>query len=80
MNIELTLRFVRQYQKLSGGMKTRTDKALLALLESDFKRPGLDSHRVGGVTGVFETAIESDYRLTYERCSDTFILRNLDVV
>jgi hypothetical protein len=80
MTIELTQRFVRQYQKLPAGLQTKVNQIILTLVESDFRHFGLDSRKVEGAACIFETAFDHQYRLTFERRSDTFILRNLDAI
>jgi hypothetical protein len=78
MRIELSQRFVKQYQKQPATLQLKVDKALLLLLESDFRHPGLRSHRIAGEPGTFEAYVDVQYRLTFERGSEAFILRNLD--
>jgi len=77
MPVELTGRFARQYAHLPKGIQRKVDKAL-KLLDADFRHPGLRSHPVGSVPGVFEAHVDSKYRVTFERHGDTFIMRNVD--
>ena len=77
MPIELTERFVRQYGQLPRPIQRKVDKALL-LLDKDFRYPGLRSHPIEGVTGMFEACVDIKYRMTFERRKDTFIMRNVD--
>ncbi len=77
MPIELTERFVQQYMRLPRAIQRKVDKAL-ALLDADFRHPGLRSHRVESAPGVFEAYVDRRYRMTFERRSDTFVMRNID--
>ena len=77
MPIELTERFVRQYRKLPRTIQQKVDKAL-ALLNADFRHPGRRSHPVENASGIFEAYVDRKYRMTFERRSDTFIMRNVD--
>jgi len=77
MPIHFTERFVRQYERLPKTIQSKVDKALF-LLEFDFRRPGLRSHPLEGVKGVFEAYVDAKYRMTFERRGETFIMRNVD--
>ncbi len=77
MPIELTERFVNQYAQLPGTIQSKVDKAL-ALLDADFRHPGLRSHPVESAPGVFEAHVDRRYRMTFERHGDAFIMRNVD--
>ena len=77
MPIELTERFVRQYARLSQTIRRKVDKALV-LLDTDFRHPGLRSHPVGNVPNIYEAYVDRKYRMTFERCGDTFVIRNVD--
>lgn len=77
MPIELTERFVRQYARLPQTIRRKVDKALV-LLDTDFRHPGLHSHPVERVSHIFEAYVDRKYRMTFERRSDTFVMRNVD--
>ncbi len=77
MPIQLTERFVQQYEKLPHAMQRKVDKAL-RLLDTNFRHPGLHSHPIESTPGIFEVYVDLKYRLTFERHGDTFILRNAD--
>ena len=77
MPIQLTDRFVRQYGQLPATIQQKVDKALM-LLDANFRHPGLRSHPIESAPGVFEAYVDVKYRLTFERRSDTFIIRNVD--
>jgi hypothetical protein len=77
MPIQLTNRFVRQYGQLTAATQHKVDKAL-ALLDADFRHPGLHSHPVESAPGIFEAYVVVKYRMTFERHKDTFLMRNVD--
>ncbi|MCX6003394.1 MAG: hypothetical protein NTX46_03045 [Chloroflexi bacterium] len=77
MPVQLSNRFVRQYGQLPAAIQRKVDKAL-RLLDADFRHPGLRRHPVGSAPGVFEACVDVEYRMTLERRSDTFVMRNVD--
>ncbi|MFC1930186.1 hypothetical protein ACFLW6_04970 [Chloroflexota bacterium] len=77
MLVELTERFVKQYARLPRAIQRKVDKAL-ALLDGDFRHPGLRSHPIESAPGVIEAYVDRKYRMTFERCGDTLIMRNVD--
>ena len=77
MPIRLTQRFARQYGRLPQVVKRKVDKALL-LLDVDFRHPGLRSHPLEGIEGIFEAYVDAKYRVTFERRGNMFVLRNVD--
>ncbi len=77
MPIELTERFIRQYAQLPVTIQRKVDKAL-AFLDADSRHPGLRSHPVDSAPGVFEAYVDKKHRMTFERRSDTFVMRNVD--
>lgn len=77
MPIELTERFVKQYAHLPKVIQLKVDKAL-AILDADFRYPGLRSHPVKSAPGIIEAYVDRKYRMTFERHGDTFVMRNVD--
>ena len=77
MSLQFTERFVRQYERLPEAMQRKVDKAL-RLLNADFRHPGLRSHPVEGMEGVFEAYVDAKYRMTSERYGNVFLMRNVD--
>ena len=77
MPIQLTNRFVRQYGQLPDSTQRKVDKAL-RLLDADFRYPGLRSHPIESAPWVFEAYVDVKYRMSFERHSDTFVMRNVD--
>ena len=77
MPVRFTERFARQYERLPQSVQKKVDKAL-RLLEVDFRHPGLQSHPVQGSEDIFEARVDIKYRMTFERRSDVFVMRNVD--
>lgn len=77
MPIQFTERFVKQYERSPRTIQRKVDKAL-RLLDADFRHPGLRSHSVEGVGGIFEAYVDAKYRMTFERHGNTFLMRNVD--
>ncbi|MBI2830962.1 MAG: DNA helicase [Chloroflexi bacterium] len=77
MPIRFTERFARQYARLPGAIQRKVDKALRSL-DADFRYPGLRSHPMESAPGVFEAYVDIKYRMTFERHSNTYIMRNVD--
>jgi hypothetical protein len=77
MPIEFTERFARQYSQLPNTIQRKVDKALMRL-DADFRTPGLRSHPVESMSGVFEAYVDQKYRMTFERLGNTFVMRNVD--
>ncbi len=77
MPIEYSPRFVHQYGQLPAAIQRKVDKAL-RLLDADFRHPGLRSHPVESAPGIFEAYVDVKYRMTFERRSDTLVMRNVD--
>ena len=77
MPIQFTERFAKQYERLPKTIQRKVDKALRQL-DADFRHPGLRSHPIEGVRGIFEAYVDVKYRLTFERHGDVFVMRNVD--
>jgi hypothetical protein len=60
MPIQFTERFVNQYEQLPRNLQRKVDKAL-RLPDADFRHPGLRSHPVEGMQGVFEAYVDAKY-------------------
>jgi hypothetical protein len=76
MPLQYSHRFVLEYELLPSAIQQKVKKAL-RLLAADF-RQGLCSHPVQGAPGVFEAYVDHKYRMTFERHSAVFIMRNVD--
>jgi len=76
MPLEFSERFVKAYERLPKQTRAKVKKTL-ALLDADFRHPGLRTKRVKGSGDLFEARVDRHYRLTYERQGDVLILRNV---
>ncbi len=77
MPVQLTERFVKQYERLPKTIQRKVDKAL-RLLDVNFRHPGLQSHPVEGMEGIFEAYVDAKYRMTFERYEKGLLMRNVD--
>jgi hypothetical protein len=77
MPYKYTGRFETKYGKLPENIRQKVKKAL-RLLDVNYRHPGLRSHPVISAPGVYEAYVDKQYRMTYERRGDTFVLRNID--
>lgn len=76
MPIRRSERFNKAFLKLPPQVQVRVLKAL-ALLDVDFRHPGLQAKRVQGSDDVFEARVDQRYRLTYQRQGEWLVLRNV---
>lgn len=77
MPLRFTERFKKQYLKLPQLIQDKVDKTI-ALLDINYRHPGLRSHPIEGAPGIYEAYVDRRYRLTYEHKGGSFILRNVD--
>ncbi len=77
MPLQFTERFVKQYERLPDTIQRKVAKAL-RLLDADFRHPGLRSHPIERLQGIYETYVDAKYRMTFERYEDVFLMRNVD--
>jgi len=78
MPIDLTKNFVAHYRLLPDDIRAKVDNAILSIKEADFRHPGQHAERIEGVPGIYELALDLQYKLTLERGSDAIILRNVE--
>ena len=77
MTIQYTEKFAAKYSHLPASIRSKVDKAL-KLLDENFRHPGLQSHPVQSMPGVYEAYVDDKYRITYDRKGNVFTLRNVD--
>lgn len=77
MALRLTRKFAERYAQLPAPIQRKVDKTM-ALLDTDYRHPGLRSHSIQGLSGIFEAYVDHKYRLTFERQGELLILRNVD--
>ena len=76
MPVERTERFIRAYARLPARIRSKVDKALIQL-DDDFRHPGLQAKRVRGAADIFEARVDYRHRMTYQRCGDVLLMRNV---
>jgi mRNA-degrading endonuclease RelE of RelBE toxin-antitoxin system len=77
MTIQYTEKFAAKYSHLPASIRSKVEKTL-KLLDENFRHPGLQSHPVQSVPGVYEAYVDDKYRITYDRKGNTFTIRNVD--
>ena len=77
MPLRYSRRFIDKYVLLPLTVRNKVDK-VLALLETNFRHPGLQSHPILGSPGIYEARVDQEFRITYERSSDILKIRNID--
>lgn len=73
--IEYAPLFRRAYRKKPPEMQ-ETIRSCVTQLRTDWRHPGLRTHRVLGQPGVFEARLDGGNRLTFHWEGDTIVLRN----
>jgi hypothetical protein len=73
--VESTTHFRRAYKKKPREMQA-VIRAAVTQLRTDWRHPGLRTHRVLGSPGVFEARLNRGNRLTFHWDEDTIVLRN----
>ncbi len=79
MRLQWQKPFVKDYQKLPQHIQKQTDRRLEFLLQ-DIAHPSLRVKKVQGsisgkkLTNVYELSVTMNYRLFFQKTSDTYIL------
>ena len=68
--------FKKDYKKLPAEIKEKVDKQMAFLLNNP-DHPSLNIHPVRGTKGIWEGYVDHQYRFTFERESDYYILRKV---
>jgi mRNA-degrading endonuclease RelE of RelBE toxin-antitoxin system len=76
MRVQSTRRFDREYERLSGDLKDRTDRQI-RLLSTNPNHPSLRLKKMQGTDAVWEVRITRTYRVTLEVAGDLLILRRV---
>ena len=76
MPISRTAGFDRAYLALPRAVRAKVDRAIL-LLDENWRHPGLRARRLSGHRDIFYARVDRNHRITYERCGDVLILRNV---
>jgi len=77
MTIQYTEKFADKYSHLPAAIRSKVDKAV-KLLDENFRHPGLQSHPIQSIPGVYEAYVDDKYRITYDRKGNIFTIRNVD--
>ena len=74
MKAYFTKRFKNSYQELAPPLKKKFAKQLDFLLTNP-RHPSLQAHPIEGVHGIYEARVDLQYRFTFTKDGDTYILR-----
>ena len=77
MAIIITDRFNKAYQQLSTEIQSKVKKAIQLLAENPH-HPSLRTHKIQGVSYIYEGRIDQKYRFTFQLEGEDKILRNVD--
>lgn len=73
--IRFTKRFLKCFARLPASVQEKVKKQI-ALLADDPRHPSLQTKSIQGASGIYETRVDLDYRLNYDRDEeDTLVLR-----
>jgi len=73
--IKFTRHFLKCFARLPGPVQEKIKKQIELLTENP-RHPSLQSKPIRGAPGIYETRVDIDYRITYERDEeDTLVLR-----
>lgn len=74
MNIYRTERF--KNKKLPSEVQLRTKEKLILFVE-DIRHPFLRVKKIQGTDNIWEASITMNYRFTFEKLHDGYLLRNI---
>ena len=76
MKLVFTKPFIKQYRKLPKRIQKKTDEQIALLLENP-KHPSLGIKKMECSGDIWEGRITENYRFTFHREKDTYILRKV---
>jgi len=76
MTASFTLRFRRQYQKLSEDRRVKFDKQLAFLL-SNLRHPSLRAKKYDEANDIWQARVDDDFRFYFMIEGDTYILLSI---
>jgi mRNA-degrading endonuclease RelE of RelBE toxin-antitoxin system len=76
MTASFTLRFCKQYQKLSQQRQARFDKQLAFLL-SNLRHPSLRAKKYDEANDIWQARVDDDYRFYFQIEDDTYMLLSI---
>jgi mRNA interferase RelE/StbE len=71
--IQLTDRFLALYAGLPPSIRKKIDRQIRLLAENP-RHPSLQTKPVQGTNGIYESRVDLNYRLTYERLPGDILL------
>lgn len=76
MTASFTLRFLKQYQKLSQEHKTKFDKQLTFLL-ANLRHPSLRAKKYDETNDIWQARVDDDYRFYFQIDGETYVLLSI---
>lgn len=76
MTASFTLRFRKQYQRLSSERQTKFEKQLAFLL-SNLRHPSLRAKKYDESNDIWQARVDDDYRFYFQIAEDTYILLSI---
>jgi len=76
MTASFTLRFRRQYQKLSEDRQAKFNKQL-AFLISNLRRPSLRAKKYDEANDVWQARVDDGYRFYFQIDRETYVLLSI---
>lgn len=76
MTASFTLRFRKQYQKLSKDRQAKFDKQLAFLL-SNLRHPSLRAKKYDEAQDIWQARVDDDYRFYFTIQGDSYILLSI---
>lgn len=76
MTASFTLRFRRQYQKLSEERQAKFDKQLAFLL-SNLRHPSLRAKKYDEANDIWQARVDDDYRFYFQIDGNTYLLLSI---
>ena len=76
MTASFTLRFRRQYQKLSEDRQAKFDKQL-AFLISNLRHPSLRAKKYDETNDIWQARVDDGYRFYFQIDGETYVLLQL---
>lgn len=76
MTASFTLRFRKQYQKLSKYRQAKFDKQLAFLL-SNLRHPSLRAKKYDEAQDIWQARVDDDYRFYFKIQGDSYILLSI---
>ena len=76
MTASFTLRFRRQYQKLSEDRQAKFDKQL-AFLISNLRHPSLRAKKYDEASDIWQARVDDGYRFYFQIDGETYLLLSI---